>query len=416
MTRWLLLAVLLLPSASAQSPADTLVSPWTLARPTPGESFWAPLLRLRGAEAAYRASPTWWPAYAQYRAQSEAAAGRHDLALAFWDAPASGRDSVGVLPAGARAVDAAAWIASAADTVQVVMINERHHAASDRLLTLRLLPLLYERGYRYLAAEALSHDDDSLNARPYPVASTGYYTGEPVFAEVLREARRLGFTLVSYEIRDDQRGADTTRTPQQQRDASQARNLIDSVFAHDPDARVLVHAGFAHVYETATPDWSPMAHYLREFSGLDPLTIDQTALSERSAPAYEHPAYRAADAAGWLSEAPVVLLDPANRPVALTDLAVDVQVFAPRTRVEAGRPTWMAMDGRRAVDLSVPGCAALWCGVEVRLDGEPADAIPVDRVEVDHRDRVRVFVPVGAPATAEVRDAAGEIVHTLRID
>lgn len=416
MTRTLLLVLLLGTAAQAQPATDSLASPWTVARPMPGESFWTPLLRLRATEEAYRASEMWWAPYAQYRAQLEAAAGRHDLALAFWDAPSRGRDSVGVVPCGTRAVDAVRWIAAAADTAQVVMINERHHAAADRLLTLRLLPLLYARGYRYLAAETLDHADDSLNARPYPVVASGFYSNEPVFAEVLREARRLGFTLVPYEIRDDQRGADTTRTPQQQRDFAQAQNLVDGIFRADPDAKVLVHAGFGHIHEASTPTWYPMALYLRELTGIDPLTVDQTALSERSAPAYEDPLYRAADVAGWLAAGPVVLLDGDGRPASPSRAPVDVQVLSPRTHVQSGRPDWMAMDGRRAVDLSLPECAARWCGVEVRLDGEPSDAVPLDRAEAERTGRVRVFVPREARATAEVRDAAGALVRTAVLD
>ena len=61
---------------------------------------------------------------------------------------------------------------AAADTARVLMINERHHAASDRVLTLRLLAPLREKGFRYFAAEAFAAelrgvvpDDFSSHAR-----------------------------------------------------------------------------------------------------------------------------------------------------------------------------------------------------------------------------------------------------------
>lgn len=409
--------LLLLGSAADAQPADTLASPWTLARQAPGESFWAPLLRLRAAEEAYRGSDAWWSAYAQYRAQMEATAGRPALALAFWDAPLRrGRDSVGVLPPGVRAMDAAEWIAAAADTARVVMVNERHHAAADRLLTLRLLPLLHARGFRYLAVEALSHEDSALNARPYPVDASGFYTNEPVFAEMLREARRLGFTLVPYEIRDAQRGADTTRTPQQQRDFSQAQNLVEAVFRDDPDARVLVHAGFGHIYETESPSWSPMAFYLRQLAGIDPLTVDQTALSERSAPVFEHPAYRAALAAGLLSDAPVVLTDADGTLLAPTRTPVDVQVFGPRARTHAGERHGLATVGQRqARDIVIAECIGTWCGAEVRMEDESADAVPLDRTETDADGRVRLRVPAGPALRLRVETTGGRVVRDERL-
>ena len=74
-------------------------------------------------------------------------------------------DSVYVPPAGTRATDAVALIAATADTARIVIINERHHAASDRLLTLRLLGVLRQKGYRYFAAEAFDWADTGLNHR-----------------------------------------------------------------------------------------------------------------------------------------------------------------------------------------------------------------------------------------------------------
>ena len=44
--------------------------------------------------------------------------------------------------------------------------------------------------------------DPQLATRGYPVPATGFYTSEPVFAEVIREALRLGYTLVSDDTAD----------------------------------------------------------------------------------------------------------------------------------------------------------------------------------------------------------------------
>lgn len=224
--------------------------------------------------------------------------------------------------------------------------------------------------------------------------ATGYYTDEPVFGEVVREALRLGYVLVPYEATAAQQDTADGHTPQQRRDSLQARNLYEAVIRRDPGAKVLVHAGYSHVLERASPTWSPMALYFRKMSGIDPVTVDQTRLSERSAPAYEHPAYRAAIAAGLLAGAPIVLRDSAGRPYAPADFAVDVQVLSPRTTYTGGRPTWMALRGARvAMDVPTPECARRACVVEARAAAESDGAVA----------RVRVHDASGAALRTTVR-------------
>ena len=58
-----------------------------------------------------------------------------------------------------------------------------HHVPRDRAFLLTLLRGLYERGFRYFAAETLNPKDTGLQARGYPTLQTGYYTREPVFGD-----------------------------------------------------------------------------------------------------------------------------------------------------------------------------------------------------------------------------------------
>jgi hypothetical protein len=373
----------------------------------PGDGPAAAYLRLRDAEATYRDSDEWENVYLQMRAQTAAALGLHAEALATWDAArGGGPDSVGTLPAGTRAVDAVAFLAAAADTVRVVMVNEAHHDAAGRLLTLRLLPALYAKGFRYFAAETFS-PDSALAAQPaYPTPETGVYLGEPVFGEIVREALRLGYTLVPYEIEEAEEAAgDPALSRQQLRDSMQARHLADRTLGRDPEARVLVHAGFGHVYEEASERWHPMAVYFREITGVDPLTVDQVEMSERSAPAFESPRYRAALAASLVGGAPVVLTDASGQALAGGSAPVDVQVVRPRTRYADGRPAWMAMGGtREAHRVTLPdACAATVCVVEVRRPREPGST-PLDRVVADGAAEAVAFVPSDGLWEIAVRD------------
>ena len=140
------------------------------------------------------------------------------------------------------------------------------------MLTLTLLQRLREKGYTHLAVEALVNDGSDPMPGGYPVRKTGIYTREPVFAELLREARRLGYTLLPYEPNDQ--GQQT----QQQRETGQASAIAD-LLAKEPRAKVLVHAGYAHIGEAQEglpDDARPMAMELAKMSGLPLLTIDQT--------------------------------------------------------------------------------------------------------------------------------------------
>jgi hypothetical protein len=400
--------------AAAQG-GDTLPPPMRLLRQSATEPSWAATLRLREAESRYRDNRQWRSTYCQLRAQSEVWLGDHAAALReigrCWG---KWSDTAYAIPAGTRATRALPLIAAAADTARIVMVNERHHATSDRLLTLELLPLLWQKGYRYFAAEAFNWGDSSINRRAYAASAvTGGYVDEPVFGEIVREARRLGYTLVPYEMEPNQDASTDSVNPQQRRDRAQARNLNDRIFRVDPKARVLVHAGYAHIKERADSTWSPMAAYLRELTGFDPVTVDQTMLAESNVPAQEHPAYRAALAAGLVGSEPVVLVDRAGRPVLPATFDVDFQVLTPRTVYVGGRPTWMSLGARRRrIELAVPECATRQCIVEARLASDGDDAVPLDRTETT-TGSVTLFLPTGQSVRVHVRSNTGEVLRTV---
>jgi hypothetical protein len=181
-----------------------------------------------------------------------------------------------VLPSAANweSADALEVIARLAADRHIVMINEAHHDAHTRVLTLALLPRLRALGFKYFAAEALGNHDPGLMERGYPIKSSGTeYLGEPIYGEIVREAIRLGFVVVPYDSASDDMRV---------RDAEQAQNLYARVFARDPDARLFVDAGYAHVDKARgrLGDVDPMAMQLAKLTGIDPLSIDQTQFLE----------------------------------------------------------------------------------------------------------------------------------------
>ena len=174
-----------------------------------------------------------------------------------------------------KAADAADVIAQQAANRRIVLINEAHHDAHTRQLTLALLPRLRALGFDYFAAEALLDKDASLMNRGYPTEAIGSeYLHEPSYGEIVRTAIKLGFKVVSYDV--------DSRTTQE-RETGQAKNLYRKVFARDPGARLFVHAGYAHIDKAKGRLGStvPMAMQLQQLTGTEPLSIDQTQFREQ---------------------------------------------------------------------------------------------------------------------------------------
>ena len=157
-----------------------------------------------------------------------------------------------------------------------------------------------------------------------------------------------------------------------------------------------------------------MAHYLRQAAGIDPLTVDQTMLSERATSAYEHPVRRAADERGLTTGEPTVLVDETGALVPIEGPSVDIRVLGLRTEYEAGRPTWMRMGGlREPLVANVPECAAEPCIVEA-VDSEQPNAVAYDRAEATSAAAV-LYVPQDRNVQLATYSLSGELRRTWRV-
>lgn len=276
-------------------------------------------------------------------------------------------------PAGYKAMPAVDWIASQAHEYRVIMVNEAHHVPQTRLLTLELLAKLRKQGYTHFAAETFALTNNLLPAG-YPTRHTGYYTREPVFAELVREAKRLGYVLVPYEPNDE--GGEQS---QQQRETGMAQTLADLVKQH-PDVKLLVHAGYGHIAKSAgtQPDAAdPMAREFIRLTGLPVLSITQTGLRWEDGQA----AKRLAHAFGIT--VPSVLLARDDKRVwsEAARAQYDASVLLPAVDAAAIRPDWLTLGGLRkpvAIDLT-PCIKHLPCLAEARYASEGEDAIPADQ-------------------------------------
>ena len=258
---------------------------------------------------------------------------------------------------------------------RVVFLNEAHNIGLTRTLTVQLLKALRDEGFNTFAAETLYQTDTGLQARGYPTGDSGFYTEEPIYAEMVRTALKLGYKVYAYEATGDV-AADA-------REAEQARNLV-AILKRDPNARLVVNAGYAHIQKSGgfLGGRSMAEHFIAD-TGIVPLSVEQTVLIPHSDAGMDHPYWRAVIDALHPAQ-PIVFLDADGKPWTLRK-GYDVSVFFPAQVLRRGRPTWLTLGGLR-VPYFVSGdlCADKYpCLVEARYADEGDDAIPADRLVLD---------------------------------
>jgi hypothetical protein len=234
--------------------------------------------------------------------------------------------------------DARRYIHFRARTSRVIMINEAYAKPQHRAFTLSLLEDLYHQGFRYLAMEMLNnHADHSLTKLNL---HTGYYCSEPVAGELVRTALALGYTLISYE------DTAAARHSAGQRDSIRALNIY-KIIQQDSGARILVHASYADISKKMSPDgFIPMGLAFKDLSGIDPLTIDQTDMTEEGNFGYGRVLYQAYLFKYPLTEPSVAMIG--NEPVNVTNNDLyDLAVIHPPAIYQDGRPTWLTLNGMR---------------------------------------------------------------------
>lgn len=281
---------------------------------------------------------------------------------------------------------------------QIIIINEAHHNPMHRRFTSSLLKGLYQNGYRYLGLEAI--EDSAINERNYAIKESGYYTNEPEFGNLIQEARKLGFIIFAYEATDGKNG--------KEREIEQAQNIKRYRQAH-PEGKVIVHCGFDHVFEGEVRNWEKaMAGRLKEYTGIDPFTIDQVKFSERSSPELSHYLVNATS-----KKEAFVLIDTQQQPFRgnNTPPQTDLVIIHPRTRYEWERPHWRA-NGRKTYWLPKKILRSKVYPLQVLAyrAAEAEKGIPADLVQLESAaDKKPLYLPAGK-YILELRNKAYEIV------
>lgn len=285
--------------------------------------------------------------------------------------PAQPDDASSPLGGNWQAKPAADVILEQAKDRKAVFFNEAHSAPVTRTLTIELLAKLRAEGYNWFAAETLYRNDKELNQRGYPTPDSGFYIDEPLYGEMVRTALKLGYKVVAYDVENAGSG--------DARELAGAQNLYH-VFKQDPNARLVVDAGFAHIQKTGKYlGGSSMAEFFEKMSGIDPLCIEQTMMIQHARPDQDHPYYTAIVDALHLKR-PIVFVN-GDKTWTLKPKQYDVSVVFPPASRGDERPDWLALGGLR-VPYPVGGdmCRGRFpCLIQARNASEGDDAVAADR-------------------------------------
>lgn len=268
------------------------------------------------------------------------------------------------------AKDAVAEIIGSTQGRRVVFINEAHHVPAHRALTTRLLSTFWRSGFRYFAAETLSTADRGLQERKYPLFDlTGFYTNEPFYGDLVRQALKLGFKVVAYDATEPCTSpAEKPAFCLNQRERAQAQKLYTQTLAQDPSAKILVHAGYGHIDKIGSADWMPMAVHFQQISSIEPFSIDQTLSLEIGV---KKPSiFKSGDGSYW------------KEPNIGT--GYDLQVIHPRDLKNFNRPVWTSVGGHRLPwRVANSLCRDNYpCLVQAFVAEEGTKAVPMDQLEI----------------------------------
>lgn len=321
----------------------------------------------------------------QSAARDLSAMGDYKNTLVVWDSgetkPAKlyPQDSVYYLQFKPR--NAKDYIIERAKNEQIIILNEAHHQPYHRVFTESLLHDLYKLGYRFFGGETINQHDSVLNERKYPVVFSGTYSKEPRYGNMIRTALQEGYYVFAYEADFDNHAIVSSK----EREIQQARH-IKSILDTNPKAKIIIHCGFGHLVETELGgDWEKaMAGRLKEYTGIDPFTIDQVELTERSSIEYDDPFFKMINLDYY-----AVFINQFGKPYNDPPLRdqYDISVYHPRTKWINGRPNWAFEGGKQPYFINDQINIVFPCLVLAYCEGEDISiAVPTDVIELKNKD------------------------------
>ncbi len=311
--------------------------------------------------------------------------GLYNQALIEWDKP---RQAIGEISTSDslefvknyKPVNAKKYITKKAKENQILIFNEAHYNPRNRIFITSLLKDLKKVGFKYFLAETFNNNATFNENYKAPTLNVGYYSMEPQFGNLIREANKLGFILYPYE--------DTTGSNGKNREIGQAKNIA-SLLKKEPNAKIIIFCGFSHIYEDSVYGWEKaMAGRLKEYTGIDPFTIDQIVLSEKSEIKFSNPYFRIVNAKTYS-----ILVDKNCNPFnkRFDKQQVDALLYSPPTKYLFSRPDWIFENGKTSyflnsdsINISFPLIAKAYLREEDIINF----VVPIDIIEIKTKDDI----------------------------
>jgi hypothetical protein len=275
------------------------------------------------------------------------------------------------------------YIIEQAKKTRVFIINEAHHQPRHRVFVEGLLKDLYNEGYRYIGFETIDKGDSLLNTRKYPIATTGYYSNEPSFGNLIRSALQLGYTVFPYEANMNING--------KQREIDEANNIKAFMDKQGNKGKYIIYCGFSHAIKDSThTDWQlAMAGRLKALTGIDPLAVDEVQLTEKSSSDYDNP-YRKLINVDY----PSVFIDSAGHAFskAMPSQTFDFNVYYPNTKYLNGRPDWLIRGNYKPNNIVSKITIDFPCLVYAYIKSEKLESVPVDVISIENKNSDKCLI------------------------
>ena len=233
------------------------------------------------------------------------------------------------------------FIIEKAKKAKVLGISEHHYYPRSRKYITNLLERLYNLGYTTLALEALS---GRPNRDYYELGDIkrgiGYYTNDYNYANLLREAQRLGFKIVSYE---------SASKTEENRDFKAYNNLLKIVDNElEADEKLLIICGHAHTMKQPQSNGKKwLGYYLDQKFGSEFVAIYAAQFKELDPKTYVQLIAQVDPSDDINNQQPTTLIQRDH------DLKFDGVVLYPPTTYDAyGVPDWYHDDCLQAYNLS----------------------------------------------------------------
>ncbi len=310
-----------------------------------------------------------------------------------------------------RPVSARILMDSIAQKHQIIILNEGHHVPQNRASTAYFLETFYKNGFRYIAMETIKSADTELNRRKFAdIEKTGYFLAEPCYADLVRRALEIGFTIIPYEC-------EKIFKTMAERDECQAENIINRLLKNNSKAKLLMHVGYSHgIKLDPLPDMKIafMGYFLKNKTGIEPFVIGQYQHTERANQDIEAPEYVYVTNKYKIKE-PTFFVN--SKGELWSKDFFDASLFLPRSTYKSGRPDWLNWRGKKKeyfLDLKEINTLSPFL-IQAILDKELPNGVPVDQVEIiDETENKPLLLYVG-DYTIRVLDTKGNTILERKI-